>query len=105
MGIKAEKILQDLRTVRGFSVPSPELLFILKLVAWLDRRASAKGRKDLIDLISLLETQKLDRRKLKHQGIKTLVKELKLVVSLPELNLNQYQLARAKKNWLLLLDA
>ncbi|MDZ7587176.1 MAG: hypothetical protein U0946_05430 [Patescibacteria group bacterium] len=105
LGVKAEKILTDCRTVEGFLVPSPELLFILKLVAWLGRRGSPKGRKDLIDLISLLQTQKLAKRKLKQAGMKILVKELKLLVSLPELNLNQHQLARAKKKWLLFLDS
>ena len=105
LGIEAEKILQDCRIVEGFSLPLPEVLFILKLAAWLDRKSSPKGRKDLIDLVSLLETQKLDRDKLKHQRIKILIKELKLLGSLPELNLNQHQLARAKKRWLLFLNS
>ena len=99
LGVKAEKILTDCRIVEGFLVPAPELLFILKLVAWLGRKSSPKGRKDLIDLISLLQTQKLAKSKLKHAGMKILVKELKLLVSLPELNLNQQQLVRAKKDW------
>ena len=105
LGIKAEKILADCRTVVGFSVPLPETLFILKLVAWLGRKSSPKGRKDLIDLVGLLETQKLDRGKLQHSGIKTLIKELRLLVSLSELNLNRHQLSRAKKRWLLFLDS
>lgn len=100
LGVKAERILQDCRIVEGFSLPSPEVLFILKLTAWLDRKSSPKGRKDLIDLVSLLEIKKLDRDKLKHSGIKILIKELKLLMSLPELNLNKHQLARAKKRWL-----
>ena len=100
LGIEAEKILEDCRIVEGFSLPAPELLFILKLVAWLGRKNSPKGRKDLIDLVSLLETQRFDLGKLKHPGIKILTKELKLLMSLPELNLNQHQLARAKKRWL-----
>lgn len=100
LGIEAEKILQDCRIVEGFSLPSPELLFILKLAAWLGRKNSPKGRKDLIDLVSLLELQKLDPKKLKYSGVKVLIKELILLRSLPELNLNQHQLARAKKRWL-----
>jgi len=59
----------------------------------------------LIDLVGLLETQKLDRGKLQHSGIKTLIKELRLLVSLSELNLNRHQLSRAKKRWLLFLDS
>lgn len=105
LGIKAEKILADCRNVEGFSLPSPEVLFVLKLVAWLGRKGSPKGRKDLVDLVSLLQTQDLELSRLKHAGIKTLVKELKSLVSLPELNLNHHQLARAKKRWLLLRDS
>ncbi|MFH0943107.1 MAG: hypothetical protein V1810_02920 [Candidatus Beckwithbacteria bacterium] len=104
IGIKAEEILEDMLVVSGFTVPSPELLFNLKLNAWLDRRISAKGRKDLIDLAALLETQKLDRRKLQNKGLKILVKELRLLPSLTEINLNQHYLSRAKKKWLFFLD-
>ena len=74
--VKAEKILESCRTVAGFSLPSPEVLFTLKLTAWLGRKNSPKGRKDLIDLASLLELPELDCRQFKPaptgQGEKTL---------------------------------
>lgn len=102
LGIEAEKILQDCRIVEGFSLPSPEVLFILKLAAWLGRKNSPKGRKDLIDLVSLLMTAGFDRAKLKHDGLKILIQELYLLADLPELNLNQHRWSKLKKqiqNW------
>lgn len=105
LGIKAEKILTGCRIVEGFSLPSPEVLFSLKLTAWLGRKNSPKGRKDLIDLVSLLMTAGFDCAKLKHDGLKILIEELRLLTDLPELNLNQHQLARAKKRWLLFLNS
>ncbi len=100
LGIKAEKILEDCRIVDGFSLPQPEVLFSLKLSAWLGRRSSPKGRKDLIDMVSLLQLPRLDCRKLKHKGMKILIQELGLLADLPEIKLNKHQLARAKKRWL-----
>ncbi len=39
---------------QGFKIASPELLLILKQGAYLDRKNSIKGEKDLIDIISLV---------------------------------------------------
>ena len=104
LGIKAEEILSNSRTVEGFLVPAPEVLFILKLVAWLDRKSSAKGRKDLVDLISLLQI--IDGKEgLNHPGIKNLTQELQAIVAVPELNLNRHQWSRTKKRLLLFRDA
>lgn len=103
-GIKVEQILANCRVVEGFSVPLPETLFILKLTAWLARKRSAKGRKDLVDLISLLQIQENEQGSIKHQGIKILVEELRALASVPELNLNQHQWSRVKKRILLFLN-
>ncbi|MEK6954627.1 MAG: hypothetical protein AABX01_06455 [Candidatus Micrarchaeota archaeon] len=40
--------------VQGFRVPLPEVLIILKQGAEVERRGSAKGKKDLIDILTLL---------------------------------------------------
>ena len=50
--------------IESFKIPSRELLLVLKTVAWKSRRMSAKGRKDLIDIVSLLATGKLAAGKL-----------------------------------------
>jgi hypothetical protein len=100
LGIKAETVLKQTRIVEGFSLPKPETLLILKLSAWLDRRASPKGKKDLLDMISLLLTDKAKLTELKHPNKYVLVKELRLLTAVPELNLNQHQWGRIKKSWL-----
>lgn len=107
-GVPAEEILADGRVIGGFQVPSRELLLVLKSVAWESRRASAKGRKDLIDIVGLLETGKLTKQPLrrlfsqKHlESVKELLKrELTALIKVEELNLNQHRVARAKKKWL-----
>jgi len=105
LGIKAEEILSNSRIVEGFLVPVPEVLFILKLSAWLERKHSAKGRKDLVDLISLLQIIDGKEVKLNHPGIKNLTQELQAIAAVPELNLNRHQWSRAKKRLLLFLNA
>lgn len=40
LGIPAEEILADAKNISGFSVPSLELLLVLKSVAWYSRRIS-----------------------------------------------------------------
>lgn len=105
LGIEAEKIMASCRIVEGFSLPSPEVLFRLKLTAWLGRKNSPKGRKDLIDMVSILLTQDIDRRKLKSDGLSVLGQEIKRLTELPELNLNKHKFSRAKNKFLLLLNA
>ena len=100
LGVAAEKILADCRIVTGFSVPAPETLFILKLAAWLERKNSPKGRKDLIDMLSLLQLQQLDKNKLKFPQLSSLIKEIKQLIEVPELKLNRHQTAKQKKFWL-----
>lgn len=107
-GVPAEEILGDGRAIGGFQVPSRELLLVLKSVAWESRRASAKGRKDLIDIVGLLETGKLTKQPLRRlfsrkdlKSVRELLKrELTALIKVEELNLNQHRVARAKKKWL-----
>lgn len=48
--------VQKHRTIKeGFYVPKPEMLLILKQYAYERRKASIKGEKDKIDIISLLQ--------------------------------------------------
>lgn len=99
LGIKAEKILANCRLVEGFSVPVPETLFILKLTAWLERKHSAKGRKDLVDLVGLLAAGEFELKSISHPAQELFARQLKTMTSLPELNLNRYQFAQLKKTW------
>lgn len=54
VGIPAEDLLSMAVTREGFRVVPPEVLLITKQVAYQSRVGSSKGRKDLVDIISLL---------------------------------------------------
>jgi len=61
-----ETILKNTRVVNGIKVPAPEILIILKQSAEINRRGSIKGRKDIIDIITLLVHTEFDIRKYRH---------------------------------------
>lgn len=108
LGVPAEEILKGAKLVEGFWVPEEELLLILKSVTWLARRGSAKGRKDFVDIVSLLAKRSYEVAKLEKwlkagkgwQAITELRQELELTRQVPELGLNVHQLAKARKQWL-----
>jgi len=54
LGLAAEEVSRDAVSIEGFMVPTRETLVALKLVAHRERKASLKGMKDRIDIISLL---------------------------------------------------
>ena len=54
LAVPAQRLLADTVMVQGFVVPPVETLLALKLTAWLDRRASVHGDKDLADIQGLL---------------------------------------------------
>lgn len=72
------------QNVEGFSVASAETLLILKLGAHRDRHASIKGRKDAIDILTLLIHAPIDwkayRLLLKENRLETLADNLKRLV-------------------------
>jgi len=105
LGLPLENIPNYCQAVDGFKVPKQEVLLILKQVAYADRRGSAKGVKDKIDIISLLTTADFDfefykdildqyNLKIFAPALKDLVRS---VTQVPELGLNQYQYAKLKK--------
>ncbi len=79
--------------LKGFTVPSPETLIALKLVAHNHRSGSAKGRKDLIDIISLLTLPQLNWDQVPAEAAKLATAQ----TAMPELNLNPHQYSRLKK--------
>lgn len=106
LGVEVQKIIEDAKIVEGFKVPAVELLWVLKLVAWGGRRGSAKGRKDFLDLVSLLETG-LEPDKLggwvrlaKVEQVGTEFKEeLQRTTEVGELGWNRHQVVGMKKRW------
>lgn len=105
LGIKAEDIIGSGVTREGFSVPRPEMLFLLKLHAWQSRVGSAKGQKDELDIISLAELAEFDWKKfrelVKNYAMqdyqKTFIGLLKNARKVPELDLNEQKMSRLRR--------
>ena len=90
--------------VDGFLVPIPEVLLILKQKAWADRKGSAKGEKDKIDIIALVQSG-IDFKKYAAIGEKYAPADAKNDLlnlfnetrEVPELGLNEFAFSKLKK--------
>ncbi len=108
LGLPAEEIQKNTKANEGFILPTAEILLILKTYALKQRAGTAKGRKDLLDIFSLLAEQTMNRREFKklveQYDLKSLTKELKTAIqeqtAIPELGLSEHKLARLKKKTL-----
>lgn len=105
LGIGVEKLLEKTRQLEGFKVLESEYLLALKLYTLQQRERSVKGKKDLIDIISLCQAGVVEDSKVKRvvkdhqleQSVKVFKKRLGEYFEIPELGLNKYQLAKVKK--------
>jgi len=105
LGIPVEDIMKHCNSVEGFTVPIPEMLMMLKIYTFKQRKGTNKGQKDLIDILSLIKKDKIDwdiyNKLIKQNNFLELNKELKellsLVMSVPELNISNHQMAKLKK--------
>ena len=110
-GLPAEDLKKFTISLEGFKVPTKEILAILKQKALIERANTVKGRKDLIDLVSLFLLPGFDWDKyhqivLQYQLLDHLqfVKEvLAKTAQIEELNLNVHKMARFKKKVLPLI--
>lgn len=105
LGIDIEEIKERTKTKEGFTVPLPEVLLLLKLFAWKERRGSPKGQKDELDIWSLAVLPEFN-----WQSYQTLVADfnfgayhglflelLSKTVSVKELGLNEQKFAKIKR--------
>lgn len=106
VGIPAEDLLTLAVPREGFRVAPPEALLVTKQIAYQSRAGSSKGRKDLVDIVSLLLLEEFNWKiyqKLTKQYDPYLHSSLSTVVtsqrSLPELNLNSHVFAKLKRQW------
>ncbi len=105
LNIPLEEVNKYTRGVEGFMTLKPEILLILKQTAFLERQGSAKGEKDKIDIVGLLNLENFDfklyQEILKRYDLENYLKELKNLLTgineVPELELNQYQYSKLKK--------
>ena len=100
-----EEIKNYLQSVEGFKVPIPEILLILKVKTYLERKGTTKGEKDFLDIFTLISNEKIDWKAYKEliekYNLKELNQKLKEIISsaraIPELNLLNHQISRLKK--------
>lgn len=103
-----QELQNFIQSLEGFIVPIPEILLILKIATLKERKGTTKGRKDLIDIFSLLKEEKIDWQKYKEliqkYNLKNLNEELKNLITsqkaIPELNLLNHQISKLKKETL-----
>lgn len=105
IGLPVEEIKKYTQSQKGFIVPWPEILLILKIFVFKQRETSAKGGKDLLDIFSLLKNDLIDWSKyqkiISDYNLKSLNADLKNLIKsakpLTELNLNEQAVAKLKK--------
>lgn len=111
-GLPAEDLRNFSVSIEGFKTVEKEILAILKQRALMDRIHSIKGRKDLIDLISLISSEDFDwdryRKTLKGYGLQEYLRfakeEIAKVSEINEIGLNVHKMARLKKKILPLFE-
>jgi len=110
-GLPAEDLKNFMVVTEGFKTVKAEVLAILKEKALMDRAHSPKGRKDLIDLISLFALTDFDwegyKKIIARSNLSSYSKYTKEIIQntpqVPEVGLNIHKMARFKKKVLPLL--
>ena len=105
LGLPVEFIVKNTTSLGGFLVPTKEILLILKLFVYQQRKGSLKGRKDALDIIALLYYGGMDMDKFSNilkkyslEGLKDELSELfDSMVEVKELNIGRKQFADFKK--------
>lgn len=105
LGFPVEEVKNYCQSIEGFSVPIPEILLLMKVFTFGERKGKIKGKKDLIDIFSLLKEEKINWQKYKEliekYKLEKINQEFKNLVSsqtaIPELNLLNHQISKLKK--------
>lgn len=104
-GLPTEDLNKFVVSLEGFMVVEKEVLSILKQKAFRERAATPKGRKDLIDLVSLFQLSDFDWEKYRNLVVAYQVEAyarftqnvISKTIEMEELNLNRHKMARLKK--------
>ncbi len=96
--------ITDLAKIETITVPSLEMLVILKQLAYEERGFSPKGQKDKLDILSLLYFGDFDfgkyQKLVKKFNLKLdLGKIIKETIKISELGINEYQWSKWKKQY------
>ena len=100
-----EEIKNYLQSIEGFKVPIPEILLILKIATYLERKGTIKGEKDYLDIFTLISNEKVDwktyKELIKKYKLEIINQKIKEIISLakviPQLNLVNHQTSRLKR--------
>lgn len=106
LGIPAEILVKNVENIDGFKVLDMNYLVALKIYTHHKRGNSVKGRKDFIDILSLILTDRIDNHSFtdliqKFNFLKELDHFNKAITEntkIPELELNPHKYAVLKKN-------
>lgn len=105
IGIDPAEIKNYTISKEGFIVPALEILLLMKLFAWHNRRGSSKGQKDELDIFSLAFLPGFDWKKYLEfvnkfnfsEYNEEFIKLLKSTHSIKELDVNEQKMARLRK--------
>lgn len=106
IGFPLEDIEKYVVSIEGFKIPIPEVLLVLKSYAFLQRKGTIKGRKDIIDIFSLFSKDKIDFEKFNDIIKKYKLKELKTFLKkeiqefkeeIKELGVSKFLISKLKK--------
>lgn len=110
LGLPVEELGSYVSVVEGIKTVMPEMLLILKQSAEIERRGSTKGRKDLIDILTLLVHAPFDIKKyreiLKKHRKQNLEAELKTEIKLfsekdlDYIGMNRHSFAKWKRKFM-----
>lgn len=106
LGIETDFLIKHSKKLNGFNVLDIDYLAAIKLFTLTQRGRTPKGRKDFLDIISLLMSTEAHngkiRKILQENGLdnsrKTFQEFLKESSSIPELSLNSHYFSKLKKN-------
>ena len=112
IGIPVETLVDKAKSVEGFGVLEINYLVALKIFALQQRGRSLKGRKDMLDIISLIQLESFDYKKTRRilrshklePSLKTLNEMLSETSQIQELNLNTHKFSKVKKEMLVGFD-
>ena len=112
IGIPVEALVGKEKSVEGFAVLEINYLVALKIFALQQRGRSLKGRKDMLDIISLIQLESFDYKKTRRilrshklePSLKTLNEMLSETSQIQELNLNTHKFSKVKKEMLVGFD-
>lgn len=102
LGVPLDEVTRNAISIEGFHVPRKEVLLALKCYVYEQRKGSLKGKKDMIDIISLLYYGAISPKLVRDS--KTLRDILTTNYEIKELGLDRKKFADFKKQFLVKLD-